>query len=105
MSHQTEGHFATTFRFTKTKIQEAVALAVASGKKQVEFCDAELPNFRLMVYPSSGKATFMTRYRLRKRRDSIGHGDYRVEYAVNNKDAIRERLISAASSVEIAQHF
>lgn len=90
MSHQTERRFATTFRFTKTKIQEAIALAVASGKKQVEFCDAELPNFRLMVYPSSGKGTFMTRYRLRKRRDSIGHGDYRVLHLESAREMHRQ---------------
>lgn len=99
MSHTTtnpNGQFVTTFRFTKTKIQEAIAAAVASGKKQVELCDSELPNFRLLVYPASGKATYMTRYRLHRRRDSISHGDYRVLHLESAREMHRQVMLDVA---------
>jgi site-specific recombinase XerD len=95
MTHKTEGYFPTTFRFTKTKLQEAVAMVVASGKRQVEFCDTELPNFRLIAY-SSGKATFTTRYRLRKRRDSIGHGDFRLLHLEDARNLHRQVMLDVA---------
>ena len=99
MTQETEGHFPTTFRFTKTKLQEAVAWVVATGKKQVEFCDEMLPNFRLLAYPS-GKATFATRYRLHKRRDSISHGDFRVVHLEVARDLHRETMLDVARGID-----
>lgn len=68
---------------------------VSTGKKQVEFCDEALPNFRLIAY-SSGKATYATRYRLHKRRDSIGHGDFRVVHLEAARDMHREVMLDVA---------
>lgn len=99
MMQETAGHFPTTFRFTKTKLQEAIAWVVATGKKQVEFCDETLPNFRLFAYPS-GKATFATRYRLHKRRDSISHGDFRVVHLEAARDLHRETMLDVARGID-----
>lgn len=85
----------TLFRFTKKALQEAIATVVAGGYPQVEFCDTELPDFRLIAY-KSGKATYTSRYRHQKRRDSMKLGDFRVLTLEQAREMHREVMYKLA---------
>ncbi len=61
----------------------------------MEFCDTELPNFRLLVFPT-GKASYVTRYRQNKRRTSTVHGDYRVLHLENVCELHRRLMFDLA---------
>lgn len=97
MSQQNHGAHPTTFRFTKTSIQQAVAAALAhpSGWKQMEFCDTEMPSLHLLVFPT-GKATYISRYRQGKRRTSVSHGDFRVLHLENARELHRQLMFDLA---------
>lgn len=97
MPHQNQGAIPTQFRFTKTAIQQAISAAQlrTDAWKQMEFCDTELPNFRLLVFPT-GKASYVTRYRQNKRRTSTVHGDYRVLHLENARELHRRLMFDLA---------
>lgn len=95
MSENPGGAFPTTFRFTKTKLQQAIDAVVASGQSQVELCDADQLNFRLLVFKSV-KATYGTRYRLRKRRGWKKYGDFRNLHLEQARELHREAMFAVA---------
>jgi len=99
----TRGQIPTTFRFTKSALQDAIAAIVASGKKQVELCDTELPNFRLIVYGATGKASYTSRVRIGKRRDSQKLGDFRILTLEQARAMHRELIVDIARGVNPKQ--
>ena len=103
MLQQMSGQIPTTFRFTKTALQDAIATIVASGKKQVELCDTELSNLRLIVYGATGKASYTSRFRIGKRRDSKKLGDFRVLTLEQARAMHRELVVDLARGVSPKQ--
>lgn len=94
--------FPTTFRFTKTALAAAIEAVVASGEKQIELCDTELPNFHLLIY-STGRATYTSRYVYRRRKTSKKVGDFRVLSLEQARAIHRERMVSLARGENPAQ--